>query len=588
VPRRFARLPIGVWLGLLVLAAFVIRVPLVLYDAGHGDIRTFAAWATWVNQGGLVEAYGRSVNYPPLYLYLLGITGRIGEALGLGGTFLMGNLSNAIVKVPALVADLLLGPAVYWAARQWMGPARSLVSAALVMLSPALMYDTAFWGQVDSIHSLFMVGAIGWALAGRSALAGVALALALTMKAQSLVAIPIVAALVLRQGRAAVVQAALGGLAALAVALTPAALQSALPQTAAVYLGVTETFPATTLNAYNLWYLASGIWPELPIGGPDDVQLLPGITFRSLGLLLFGGWVLLTLGLVWARGRSWMAWVAAGSVALAFFLLPTQIHERYMFPALVFLAIVAPLDPRVALAWGVLTVTFWLNLALVLPPPMPWAGVLAGMSVPQAQKIAAVNLLVLAFLVGFQVLRTWPRAAALPSVSFAAVRRTAVVAGAAAVLFALAAVLGRAGVWESPVSARSLDAKAQSVDAASWPGVRLAGFRMQPECPVPGNIVRLSLYWQPTQPEGSAAPITVLLTSEGRGSTLLSDRNIDASFYPARPWRVDRITRTDHEFWLADNLPRIQHQIEVGPLGRDSVVPLVRLGWDRLPDGSSC
>ncbi|MGA0068305.1 MAG: hypothetical protein ACO3PB_02440, partial [Miltoncostaeaceae bacterium] len=74
---------------------------------------------------------------------------------------------------------------------------------------------------------------------------------------------------------------------------------------------------------------------------PDDVPLLGPLP----GVLM--GTVLLALGFLWGFLRSilaadrWTILLAAVWLSLAFFFLPTRVHERYLFPVFAFLPLLA-------------------------------------------------------------------------------------------------------------------------------------------------------------------------------------------------------------------------------------------------------
>ncbi len=61
-----------------------------------------------------------------------------------------------------------------------------------------------------------------------------------------------------------------------------------------------------------------------------------------------------------------MAIFAAFILFFAFFMLPTRIHERYMFPAISMLALLFPLAKKVRLLYVALTATLLANQAYVL------------------------------------------------------------------------------------------------------------------------------------------------------------------------------------------------------------------------------
>ncbi|NDJ35959.1 MAG: hypothetical protein GYB64_14990, partial [Chloroflexi bacterium] len=124
-----------------------------------------------------------------------------------------------------------------------------------------------------------------------------------------------------------------------------------------------------TVNAANLWYLATGgagNWSAgAPLLLPDSTPLLAGLTPRLIGVGLLALWTGAALIRWWLRGD---AAFTAVLLVLGVFFLPPQAHERYAFGAVVFALI--SMRPALALA---ITVLHTLNLlwAFGLPPGMP-------------------------------------------------------------------------------------------------------------------------------------------------------------------------------------------------------------------------
>lgn len=75
----------------------------------------------------------------------------------------------------------------------------------------------------------------------------------------------------------------------------------------------------------------------------------------------------LTLGLMRRRHEEWVVWLGATVISLGFFCLLTQMRERYAFPAVVFLALAAGGNPRLAPFLGLLSGTYLLNVVLAWP-----------------------------------------------------------------------------------------------------------------------------------------------------------------------------------------------------------------------------
>jgi hypothetical protein len=63
---------------------------------------------------------------------------------------------------------------------------------------------------------------------------------------------------------------------------------------------------------------------------------------------------------------NYLAIFAAFMLLFSFFMLPTRIHERYMFPAMAMLALMFPLLKKTRLLYVTLTGTLFINEAYVL------------------------------------------------------------------------------------------------------------------------------------------------------------------------------------------------------------------------------
>ena len=93
-------------------------------------------------------------------------------------------------------------------------------------------------------------------------------------------------------------------------------------------------------------------------------------------------------------------YAAAALLGLAFFLFPTEMHERYAFPALAFLALWAVSGQWRERAYFLLSALLLMNLTFVLPP--------GGL----APQIATASLLIFGVLL---VALAWPQAVREPS-----------------------------------------------------------------------------------------------------------------------------------------------------------------------------
>jgi hypothetical protein len=159
------------------------------------------------------------------------------------------------------------------------------------------------------------------------------------------------------------------------------------------YLGSVGRFPRVQYGAYNVWFLAlSGVPAE------DQARLLGLISYRVLGFGLLGGVTIIACAAIWQRPELCGRLRAAALLALAFFVLPTQIHERYLFIALPFLALAAVLDRRLLVALVVLGTTATINILGVLNGFWPAATTFLQQT-PLPMLTAGVNVATLVVLI---------------------------------------------------------------------------------------------------------------------------------------------------------------------------------------------
>ena len=108
---------------------------------------------------------------------------------------------RVLMKVPASLADLGLAVLMVYAFRA--RPMWAVIAAAIVLLHPAVIDVSAWWGQYESIYLLTALAALVFALNGRNGLAAVALALCVMTQAAGAAVPAPVRGLVLGARRAA-------------------------------------------------------------------------------------------------------------------------------------------------------------------------------------------------------------------------------------------------------------------------------------------------------------------------------------------------------------------------------------------------
>ncbi|MFI5254595.1 MAG: phospholipid carrier-dependent glycosyltransferase [Candidatus Limnocylindrales bacterium] len=399
-------------LTILLLAALALRLIIAyvfLPDSGfQTDIGSFAAWANALVEhgpGGFYDSVGFA-DYLPGYLYVLWLVGLLGHALGTLAHTDPTAVTVGLLKLPAIAADIAAGWLIYRLARRWIGDRPgaerlALIVAALYLFNPAVWYDSAIWGQVDSVATLVALAAVALLVEGHSEGAAALTVLTALVKPQyAIVLLPILGAVLLRrhllspgsgptpaggpsflrrwaereQGFPRLVSSAVAGIVVLFAVITPFGLD--LVKLAIRIGGAAGTYPYLTVNAYNPWAFVGAdgasamAFAGLGHWSSDTVALLGGVPGVLIGSALLASAILLVFVQLLRRADRRSILLAAAFLSLACFLLPTRVHERYLFPAFIFLPLLAVFDRRLIAATIGIGVVAFLNLHGILTEPL--------------------------------------------------------------------------------------------------------------------------------------------------------------------------------------------------------------------------
>jgi hypothetical protein len=307
-------------------------------------------------------------DYPPVVPYLLTLVERARLALGASEA---GAAAIVLVKLPNIAAWLAHVPLCAIGLRRPFGVRAARLAAMLVALSPPLFVNAAAWGQFDGVLCLFVAGAVVALLNQRTLGTGAALGLSIATKLLAVVAVPVLAVWTWKRGGVRpVARGAAVAVAVMALATLPYVAQGAARPVFSSYHAAVGYYPLRTVEAYNLWYALDRIDIRLR-GQPSaearvDTRTIGPFTHRDIGLALVAVWTAFILAGLWRWPSDGGLILAAAFQFFAVFMLPTQMHQRYILPAAVLLALIAPLSPRTRLLFLVLTVTATLNQGLDL------------------------------------------------------------------------------------------------------------------------------------------------------------------------------------------------------------------------------
>jgi Gpi18-like mannosyltransferase len=339
--------------------SFLVRLLLFPVPGYQLDLNTFEAWFNTAAQVGPRPFYNvvHFCDYPPLNIYFFWGFGSLANTLSLSGTPQMAY----IIKLVPNLFDLATAGLIFAFVRKRLTFNAALLATALYAFNPAVIFNGAVWGQFDAIYTFFLVLSVMLALGSKPELSAATFTLGVLTKPQGIALAPLIAYLILMRYKGQwrrLLTSVVAVVATVFLVIIPFEWSNPVTFLSNIYLNAynNPTYQVTSLNAFNTWALG-GMW--IP-----DTQ-----GFNVVGWVLFAALTMFTLYFVHKRRIvSDEAVVLFGAFVLlfGFFMLPTRIHERYLFPAISMLALMFPFVKKTRLLYSVLTATLFVNVAYVL------------------------------------------------------------------------------------------------------------------------------------------------------------------------------------------------------------------------------
>lgn len=286
-----------------------------------------------------------------------GLRNRINESRGF----------SIALKLPAMLADIIISLVIFVLLKKYLTWRIALVAAAVYAVTPGTIIDSAHTGSHDAVAILLLVLALWSVSRGWIEVAAALFVVAALNKPQAVAFIFFMLFLgfrcfpVWRVMRAAAFAVVTAGL-----IFSPFILYGTFNDTLSAL--VHTTFggePFISLNATNLWWLLSqGKGADVP----DTTLVLGFVSFRTLGLAMF-----LLANLYTMRRLSHVPitvpriFLGASFVAMAYFILNTELHENHMIYVMPLLLLALPCYPKILAIVLILAVTLSLNFILLDP-----------------------------------------------------------------------------------------------------------------------------------------------------------------------------------------------------------------------------
>ena len=352
-------------LGIAAVLGISLRLVLLPTDGFRPDLDQFVLWVHGIAVNGVPNAYKTDIAFGPVMVYIWGVLAAIQPAFQTV-TDASDPAIRALMKAPASLADLGLAALVVYALRE--RPGWAAIGGAAILLHPAVIDISAWWGQYESIYLLSALGAVVFAINGRNGFAAALVVVSVMTKPQALAfVLPFAAWFWTTGGWRELVRTGLIGL-AVAVALWLPFIPSGGPMAFIQNLEHFQSgiFAILSLRAWNAWWLL-----QSAAGGgnfvADNVPFLGPLTLRMVGYLVTGLISLIVAVAILRDPRPRTLVIGLAAATLIAFCFLTAMHERYSFGALVFLMLLVP-DLRMRWLGVAFGVVFTLNLLAAVPP----------------------------------------------------------------------------------------------------------------------------------------------------------------------------------------------------------------------------
>lgn len=327
-------------LGLILLmsAAFITHIIFAgAYTGYEVDVNCFSWWSDAVFENGISKFYSLDAftDYPPGYMYVLYVIGFLRKVTGLNG---LDAASCILLKMPAMLCDLGIGYVIFKVASKYTKNLTALIISAAFLFNPAVIINSASWGQVDSVFTLFIVLMCYFVTEKKLPFAYFVFAIGILVKPQSLIFTPVLIYGIIDQvflhdftWKRMFKELAIGlsAIALLFLLAVPFGLTDVLSQ----YVDTLGSYEYASVNAYNVWTLLGFNWHS-----QNDYFLF--LTFKTWGTIF----ILLTVAAsAWFCIRNKESeskyYLTGAFIVTSVFMLAVRMHERYMYPALALLLV---------------------------------------------------------------------------------------------------------------------------------------------------------------------------------------------------------------------------------------------------------
>ena len=351
--------------------AFLLRLFVAVKSGGglETDLSCFRGWASMTQEYGLSGFYesGIFADYPPAYMYVLWVIASLARLVGLSyqsAAFLL------LLKLPAIICDMLIGYLIYRFGIKKLGRGASTLTSLFMLLSPMVIIVSCSWAQIDSVFTLALLGVLLFMYRKKTVAASGVWMLALMIKPQALLIAPIIAIVIINEiAHKETRKRILIDLALCIPVMLAVYTVISLPMKGGqgffyVFTRMLETtgqYDYASVNAFNLFALARG----------NFIDASTGFLFTSYKAM---GWIMIALStalcayLYIKKNDRKYIFITSAIYLTCIFMFAHSMHERYIYPAVILFIFAAVLHDsrRLLSAAAALSAGAFVNIFAVL------------------------------------------------------------------------------------------------------------------------------------------------------------------------------------------------------------------------------
>ena len=222
----------------------------------------------------------------------------------------------------------------------------------LLLINPIFLYNSLLWGQVDAVHSFFILISCLFAIQGKIFNAIISFLIAINFKLQAIVYLPLIGLFLLpylldRKNISTLLTTLFSVVVLQLVIILPFWLNGGIKQLTSTVLGSFDSYGTLSANAFNIWqWIANDNTYHMM-----DDKIYWGLTAKFWGRILFYAFsiVLLLPLLLYQLNRVIgkakvlgpdklmdIGLIAGALVNMNLFFFCTGMHERYSHPTMLF------------------------------------------------------------------------------------------------------------------------------------------------------------------------------------------------------------------------------------------------------------